>query len=41
VDRVSIRERDAETVPWLATAFRDKNSAPAFASDYYIRRTAV
>jgi len=41
VDRVSIRERDAETVPWLVTAFRDKDSAPAFASDYHIRRAPV
>jgi len=41
VDRVSIRARDAETVPWLASAFQDRDNAPAFVSDYHIRRAAV
>lgn len=38
VERVSIRERDIETVPWLAEALRNPEQAPAFLGDYEVRQ---
>lgn len=37
IDKVPIRERDIETVPWLAEALRDPANMPAFVRDYEVR----
>ncbi len=41
VDRVSIRERDVASVPWLAEALRDPEHAPPFVQDYEVRQPQV
>ncbi len=37
VEKVSIRERDVATVPWLAQSFGDATNPPGFREDYEIR----
>lgn len=39
VDRVALRARDVAAIPWLAEAFDQPSSAPAFVRDYEVRHT--
>lgn len=38
IERITIRERDVASVPWLAEAFQDLEHAPPFVKDYELRR---